>query len=123
MPTGMIEVLGKEIAILAEAETPPFPLNDDFSNVGEEVRLKYRFLDMRRPEMLERMRFRSKVTSKIRTYLDTQRLLGCGNARAHPCHPRRCPRLPGAIPHPAGLFLCPAAVAAAVQAIADGVGL
>jgi aspartyl-tRNA synthetase len=75
MPTGMIEVLGKEIAILAEAETPPFPLNDDFSNVGEEVRLKYRFLDMRRPEMLERMRFRSKVTSKIRTYLDNNGFL------------------------------------------------
>ena len=70
MPTGMIEVLGKDIEILAESETPPFPLNDDFTNVGEEVRLKYRFLDMRRPEMLERMRFRSKVTSKIRTYLD-----------------------------------------------------
>lgn len=70
MPSGMIEVLGKEIEILAESETPPFPLNDDFSNVGEEVRLKYRFLDMRRPEMLERMRFRSSVTSKIRTFLD-----------------------------------------------------
>ena len=75
MPTGMIEVLGKDIEILAESETPPFPLNDDFSNVGEEVRLKYRFLDMRRPEMLERMRFRSKVTSKIRTYLDTNGFL------------------------------------------------
>ncbi|PQA51892.1 aspartate--tRNA ligase [Amnimonas aquatica] len=70
MPTGQIEVLGKEIEILAQSETPPFPLNDDFGNVGEEVRLKYRFLDMRRPEMLERMRFRSRVTSLIRNYLD-----------------------------------------------------
>jgi aspartyl-tRNA synthetase len=68
--TGQIEVLGKSIEILAQSETPPFPLNDDFSNVGEEVRLKYRFLDMRRPEMLERMRFRSRVTSLIRNYLD-----------------------------------------------------
>ena len=70
MPSGQIEVLGKVIEILAQSETPPFPLNDDFSNVGEEVRLKYRFLDMRRPEMLERMRFRSKVTTLIRNYLD-----------------------------------------------------
>ncbi|REH36785.1 aspartyl-tRNA synthetase [Paraperlucidibaca baekdonensis] len=70
MPSGQIEVLGKAIEILAQAETPPFPLNDDFSNVGEEIRLKYRFLDMRRPEMLERMRFRSKVTTLIRNYLD-----------------------------------------------------
>jgi aspartyl-tRNA synthetase len=70
MPTGMIEILGKEIEILNTSETPPFPLNDDFTNVGEEIRLKYRFLDMRRPEMLQRMRFRSQVTSKIRNYLD-----------------------------------------------------
>ena len=70
MPSGMIEVLGKEIEILNTSETPPFPLNDDFTNVGEEIRLKYRFLDMRRPEMLQRMRFRSQVTSKIRNYLD-----------------------------------------------------
>jgi aspartyl-tRNA synthetase len=70
MVSGQIEVLGKEIEILAASETPPFPLNDEFVNVGEEIRLKYRFLDMRRPEMLQRMRFRSQVTSKIRTYLD-----------------------------------------------------
>jgi aspartyl-tRNA synthetase len=70
MPTGMIEILGKDLEILNASETPPFPLNDDFTNVGEEIRLKYRFLDMRRPEMLQRMRFRSQVTSKIRNYLD-----------------------------------------------------
>lgn len=70
MPTGQIEVLGKEITILAQSETPPFPLNDDFTNVGEDVRLKYRFLDLRRPEMLERMRLRSRVTSHLRNYLD-----------------------------------------------------
>jgi aspartyl-tRNA synthetase len=70
MPSGMIEVLGKEIEILNSSETPPFPLNDDFSHAGEEIRLKYRFLDMRRPEMLQRMRFRSQVTTKIRNYLD-----------------------------------------------------
>ncbi len=70
MVSGQIEVLAKEIEVLATSETPPFPLNDDFTNVSEENRLKYRYLDMRRPEMLERMRFRSKVTSQIRNYLD-----------------------------------------------------
>jgi len=75
MPSGQIEVLGKAIDVLAESETPPFPLNDDFATVGEEIRLKYRYLDMRRPEMLERMRFRSKITSKIRTYLDSHGFL------------------------------------------------
>ncbi|WP_026470898.1 aspartate--tRNA ligase [Alkanindiges illinoisensis] len=70
MVSGQIEVLAKEIETLAVSETPPFPLNDEFSNVSEENRLKYRFLDMRRPEMQERMVFRSKVTSLIRNYMD-----------------------------------------------------
>ncbi len=70
MVSGQIEVLGKEIEVLAASETPPFPLNDDTINVSEEHRLKYRFLDIRRPEMLDRLRFRSKVTNLIRNYLD-----------------------------------------------------
>lgn len=70
MISGQIELLAKEIETLASAETPPFPLNDESVKISEENRLKYRFLDLRRPEMLERMRFRSKVTSLIRNYLD-----------------------------------------------------
>lgn len=70
MKSGQIELLAKEIETLATSETPPFQLNDDFTNVSEELRLKYRFLDIRRPEMLERLRFRSKVTNLIRNYLD-----------------------------------------------------
>ncbi|MDK2776338.1 MAG: aspartate--tRNA ligase [Pseudomonadota bacterium] len=69
MKTGMIEVLGKEINILNKAATPPFPL-DGYSDVGEDVRLKYRYMDMRRPEMQDKLRFRSKVTSAVRNYLD-----------------------------------------------------
>lgn len=70
IPSGYIEVVASDIKILATSETPPFPLNDDHTQVSEENRLKYRFLDLRRPEMLERMRFRSRVTSIIRNYLD-----------------------------------------------------
>lgn len=70
MISGQIEVLGKEIEVLAQSETPPFPLNDENTNISEEIRLKYRFLDIRRPEMLDRLRFRSKVTNLIRNYLD-----------------------------------------------------
>lgn len=70
MTSGQVELLGKEIELLAKADTPPFPLNDDSVNVSEELRLKYRFLDIRRPEMLDRLRFRSKVTNLIRNYLD-----------------------------------------------------
>ncbi|VEG13210.1 aspartate--tRNA ligase [Moraxella cuniculi] len=75
MKSGNVELLAKEIQTLAKAETPPFPLNDDTITVSEELRLKYRFLDMRRPEMQERMMFRAKATSVIRRYLDEQGFL------------------------------------------------
>lgn len=69
MPTGEVEVYGTSLTILNAAETPPFPLNEH-SNVGEDVRLKYRYLDLRRSEMQKNLRFRSKVTNFIRNFLD-----------------------------------------------------
>ncbi len=69
MATGKIEVLGKELIILNAAETPPFQL-DEHMEVGEDVRLRNRYIDLRRPEMLNKLRMRSKVTSSIRNYLD-----------------------------------------------------
>lgn len=69
MATGKIEILGKELTILNAAETPPFPL-DNYVEVGEDIRLKYRFMDLRRPEMLNKLMFRSKVTNYIRNFLD-----------------------------------------------------
>jgi aspartyl-tRNA synthetase len=70
MATGQVELLGKQLSILNAAATPPFPL-DEHVDVGEDVRLKYRFVDLRRPEMLNRLRFRSRVTSYIRNFLDS----------------------------------------------------
>jgi aspartyl-tRNA synthetase len=70
MTSGQIELLAKEIEVLAKSETPPFPLNDEKTTVSEDLRLKYRYLDMRRPQMQERMVFRAKATSTIRRYLD-----------------------------------------------------
>ena len=69
MPTGRIEVLGKELEILNIADTPPFQL-DEHQSVSEDVRLRNRFIDLRRPEMLNRMRMRSRITSSVRRYLD-----------------------------------------------------
>ncbi|WP_417346697.1 aspartate--tRNA ligase [Ferrimonas sp.] len=67
MTTGAIEVLGKELTILNKAAPLPIDFNTD---VSEEQRLKYRYLDLRRPEMTERMLFRSKVTSEVRRFMD-----------------------------------------------------
>ena len=69
MGTGKIEVLGKQLEILNAAETPPIHL-DEHSEVGEDIRLRYRYIDLRRPEMAERLRFRSKVTNTVRNFLD-----------------------------------------------------
>jgi len=71
MPTGTIEVYGTHLEILNRAETPPFQL-DEHSKVGEEVRLRYRYLDLRRPEMLNNLRKRSRVTQFIRNFLDRE---------------------------------------------------
>ncbi len=69
MPTGQIEVLGKQLTLLNAAHTPPFQL-DEHADVGEDVRLRYRYVDLRRPEMAQRLRFRSKVTNTVRNYMD-----------------------------------------------------
>ena len=68
MATGEIEVYGTVLEILNSAQTPPFQL-DDHVTVGEDVRLKYRYMDLRRTEMQNSLRFRSKITSSIRNYL------------------------------------------------------
>jgi aspartyl-tRNA synthetase len=70
MPTGMIEVLGHELDILNSALTPPFQLDIDDHDVSEEHRLRFRYVDLRRPQMLERIRTRAKITRVIRDYLD-----------------------------------------------------
>ncbi|MEY3038835.1 aspartate--tRNA ligase [Marinobacterium sp. LSUCC0821] len=69
MSTGAIEVLGKDLVILNKAETPPFQL-DEHQHVGEDVRLRHRYIDLRRPEIQEKLRFRSKVTHNVRSYLE-----------------------------------------------------
>ncbi len=69
MPTGEIEVLGLELEVLNRSDTPPFQL-DEHEKVSEEIRLRYRYVDLRRPEMLERIQMRSKVTRLLRNYLD-----------------------------------------------------
>ena len=71
MKTGEVEVLGDRLAILNRSETPPFVL-DEYSDAGEEVRLKHRFLDLRRPEMQERLRLRARAVSHVRRVLEEE---------------------------------------------------
>jgi aspartyl-tRNA synthetase len=71
MATGEIEVLGADLEILNASATPPFQL-DEHSEAGEDVRLRYRYLDLRRPEMQERLRKRARITSIVRGYLESE---------------------------------------------------
>ncbi len=73
MATGEVEVLGKQLTILNEAETPPFHLDDDA--VSEEHRLRYRYIDLRRPEMLKHIQLRSQIARELRNYLDAKGFL------------------------------------------------
>ncbi|MDR3477916.1 MAG: aspartate--tRNA ligase [Gammaproteobacteria bacterium] len=69
LKTGEIEIVADTVTILNRAETTPFPI-DEYHDVGEETRLRYRYLDLRRPEMLNRMKLRAHITRYLRRYLD-----------------------------------------------------
>lgn len=71
--TGEIEVLADSFEILNSCPTPPFELSD--KTVNEELRLKYRFIDLRRKEMIDALTFRYRITKIVRDYLDTQEFL------------------------------------------------
>ncbi len=73
LTTGKIEVLGLELEVLNAAETPPFQLDDE--DVHEDIRLRYRYIDLRRDEMQRRLRMRSQITRLMRNYLDDQGFL------------------------------------------------
>ena len=71
LATGEVEVLAREIRVLAEAKTPPFPIADE-TPVSEEIRLRYRYLDLRRARMQHNIGLRHRVTLAIRKFLDSQ---------------------------------------------------
>jgi len=75
METGDIEVVGQNLLLLNDAKTPPFPIADDAPITNEEIRLKYRYLDLRRPELQKNFVLRHKVTRAIRDFLSDNQFL------------------------------------------------
>ncbi|MBW6476731.1 MAG: aspartate--tRNA ligase [Chromatiales bacterium] len=75
LPTGQVEVLGLALTVLNRSEPPPFMLDIEDDEVGEEHRLKHRYIDLRRPQMYQRMKFRSEMTRALRYYLDERGFL------------------------------------------------
>jgi len=74
IPTGEIEVRAASVTLLNEARTPPFVIGDD-QNVSEETRLRYRYLDLRRPALQRNLMLRHRITMALRTYFDQQGFL------------------------------------------------
>ncbi|MFE5426887.1 MULTISPECIES: aspartate--tRNA ligase [Bacillaceae] len=72
--TGTVEVQAENVTILNEAKTPPFII-DERTDVSEDIRLKYRYLDLRRPAMFETLKMRNQTTKAIRDYLDGEGFL------------------------------------------------
>ena len=98
MLTGEIEIDASDISILSSAVTPQFPL-DDYQDVNEDIRLKYRFLDLRRPDVNQRLVKRSKITSEIRSILEE-----------HDFHEIETPILTRATPEGARDYIVPSRV-------------
>ena len=74
MATGQVEMLGLELEVLNKSETPPFQI-DEHGEVNEETRLRYRYIDLRRPEMLGRIKMRSETTKFLRRFLEEEGFL------------------------------------------------
>ena len=98
MSTGEIEIEATSLTIFSSAVTPQFPL-DDYQDVNEDIRLKYRFLDLRRPDVNQRLVQRSKITSEIRSILEK-----------HNFHEIETPILTKATPEGARDYLVPSRV-------------
>jgi aspartyl-tRNA synthetase len=73
LPTGLVEIQGLRLTILNRSEPLPFQMDDE--EISEEIRLRYRYLDLRRPEMQERLRLRTRVVSALRRFLDKEGFL------------------------------------------------
>lgn len=74
IPTGKVEVVAESIKVLSESEVPPIHINDD-DGAGEQLRLKYRYLDLRKPKMYNNLLFRSKVASVFRNFFGSEGFL------------------------------------------------
>ena len=119
LASGEIEVVGAEVVILNTSAPTPFPI-DEHVTVGEEARLKHRYLDLRRPAQRSALVLRSKANAAARRVLDRHDFLEIETPTLTRSTPGGRARLPGARAARARLLVRAAAVAAAVQAAAHG---
>ncbi len=111
LATGDIEIEVTDLRVLSKAQTPPFEIVDD-SKTAEDIRLKYRYLDLRRTPLQKNLMIRSQIAKVARDYSDDDQI-----------HPRGRARLPCALAYPQRQILRSAAVAADLQAASHALRL
>ncbi len=102
LPTGAIELRAGAVDLLAEAKTPPFYINEPDAPIDEALRLRYRYLDIRREAMQERLLLRSRLVQAIREVHHAERLRRDRDAEPDQVDARRRPRLHRPVAPPAG---------------------
>ena len=120
--TGEVEVMASALEVLNQAEVLPFPVDDPevANKVNEELRFKYRYLDLRRPEMLRNLRMRSKVATATRVFMEEQGFLEVETPTLFKSTPEGAREFHGAEPGSIPEILRAAAITAAIQTDPDG---
>ena len=118
LKTGRIEVFVRKAILLNKAETPPIYIDDDHPDESETVRMKYRYLDIRRPSVQRTLRMRHKILQTLRNYMDGQEFVEVETPILTKSTPEGAARLPGALPPAPRDLLRPAAEPADLQAAA-----
>ena len=119
MKTGQIEVEVSKITVLNEAKTTPFDISDDI-NASDDLRLQYRYLDLRRPEMLKALKIRNRITQAVHRYLDENNFLDIETPYLTRSAPEGARDYLVPIARLSRSFLCFAPITTIIQAIIDG---
>ena len=120
LATGEIELFANEIIVHNQSKDSSLPLDDSADKVSEDLRLTYRYLDLRRETNLHALKLRHRASHAIRKYFNDQAFFGSGNPRFCLKHSGGCTRIPNPQPLKSRKILRPSPIPPAIQTDADG---